>query len=1332
MSVTQFYPYIQKFIEIFQISPNVIWSFQVRDPAEKDIKFWDQKRLLTNGDWLDHFSQKAICIDKRKKIYRSAIALRLTSLTSDDVRVFVLDCDNSAAVAAVWDKIIPELDRRGVDWIWETSGIDGDRGHLFVRTECKLKIQKLWAESLFAAVGLDPRDRKFKFELYPAFKPENIIRPPGALHLRNNNCNECLFKDRSSSDPLEIMKMFAEARPLSEAEMLLTISTDERNAKRAELAPVRRALSLRRTFYYSPLHLPVPDDLPPLIKTVAGSCPAVNRLINAIATDNFANDGNEKHQAILSLSGLAMYNDMVHKGRYGDSGMEWFEKYIQRYRSEPFDSHHWIAEKEQFEGSPQRILTSCKTWDRVLGWCEGCRWKNRVGFERPTQLYWGKQIKRENMRALKLVTHDQIRKTTFVQVRDRLRQLLTSGRYERKAILVCSPQGSGKCHKKDTPVLMHDGTTKFVQDVAVNDLLMGPDSLPRRVVSLARGQDQMFEIRPKKGESFTVNAAHILSLKFSGNDYGLKTGDIVNLPVQEFLQKNKDFKFRSMLWRSPVEFEPKPVLIDPWMLGYWLGDGDSSKPEITTIDSEVVNAASLCAEASGLSLYAKQDGRNCHYSLRQEIRRKDSNRFTVNLKHYELLKNKHVPQQYKSNSREVRLQLLAGLIDSDGSLSGGGYDWINKNKQLAEDFVWLCRSVGLAAYLTPCEKSCKRPDGIMFTGTYYRVSVSGDCSIIPCRVKRKQASERRQKKNVLVTNFEILDAGYGEYFGFEVDGPDRLYLLGDFTVTHNSVLIDQASVEIARMTEVSAAAVEQAINGKKILISVPTADLAIEHKKRIDAIGWQFGIKAFINASHERLMDKFVPALQPTFPGCPEAGNIKKHRDLGIGSMVYKDKYCNSCPLLETCPFPNQYSQNQDDKYQIVIVQHAHFTSPEAMESILKKHFDVMFVDEAIVDALISQVKARQIEWELLDALKSEFPWTEDVARWMRDGGYPAGKKIYPKLEEMEEVYKFFRAHEADWRIPMFLRYYNLEYLMDSELGLWVFSPLPTDRIPLLVITDATPPLEIYQYMLDDKDIEVFGADEILDYRKMNPKNKVIQVLDASMSKTSLRGPADDDGEYEYVRFFEILDFIMDKARGEYKDKKILITVYGGEFWRVAEEYILRNYADVGYGDRVILGKMSIGTNKFESCDVQFLVAGVYLSARDAHMHAFKLRVMANYWNRLKGRPILPNYYPYGVGDQASIERIDEPVYRIEPVGSGHCYLFEYPEFKYFRPVETFHWLAERYMIAKTQQALRLRYNDDKEKITYIFGKYFMPSFLITDSVLEEDLLGYLRISDQE
>lgn len=143
--------------------------------------------------------------------------------------------------------------------------------------------------------------------------------------------------------------------------------------------------------------------------------------------------------------------------------------------------------------------------------------------------------------------------------------------------------------------------------------------------------------------------------------------------------------------------------------------------------------------------------------------------------------SKFIPHDYKVSSRKDRLELLAGLIDTDGHLHTGCFDFISKSVVLANDLAFVARSLGFAASIRECLKSAHASH----VGTYHRVSISGDISHIPCRIKRKQCGLRIQKKSVLRTGFKINKLGIEPFYGFTLDGDGR-YLLGDFTVTHNS------------------------------------------------------------------------------------------------------------------------------------------------------------------------------------------------------------------------------------------------------------------------------------------------------------------------------------------------------------------------------------------------------------------------------------------------------------------------------------------------------------------------------------------------------------------
>jgi hypothetical protein len=351
--------------------------------------------------------------------------------------------------------------------------------------------------------------------------------------------------------------------------------------------------------------------------------------------------------------------------------------------------------------------------------------------------------------------------------------------------------GTGKCMKKGTPIMMSDGSIELVENIKVDDFLMGDDSMPRRVLSVARGQDKMYDIIPIKGEKYTVNQEHILCLKASGfpklcrnnyksntnynvqwiqnNEFQSKTfsfqektknneleikaiaekfynsilnnpetsDNVIEIAVKDYLELSDKKKTLLKGYKVPVDFPERELPIDPYMIGYWLGDGTYSESCITLENT---------------------------------------------LKGLNLLNNKHIPMIYKCNSRENRLKLLAGLLDRHGNLdkSSSGFDLnLEKNQALMDDVIYLARSLGFACYKNTSSTYIGR-------SLRDRIHISGNgLEEIPTQIPRKKALQRKQIKDLLVTSIKVEYVNEDDYYGFTLDGNCR-YLLGDFSVTHNT------------------------------------------------------------------------------------------------------------------------------------------------------------------------------------------------------------------------------------------------------------------------------------------------------------------------------------------------------------------------------------------------------------------------------------------------------------------------------------------------------------------------------------------------------------------
>ena len=251
------------------------------------------------------------------------------------------------------------------------------------------------------------------------------------------------------------------------------------------------------------------------------------------------------------------------------------------------------------------------------------------------------------------------------------------------------PCGRGKCLAKDTPVIMFDGSIKMVQDVLVGDLLMGDDSTPRTVLSLARGREQMYRVSsPNSGDQtgYVVNKSHILSLK------NCKTNELLDISVVDYLRMNHrkpGHHYRG--YRVPIEFPHREVPDDPYMVG--------------------------------VSLFSETGP-------------------------------KQIPPEYKCNSRDIQLGLFAGIIDTVQCtcLDGTHYEFAISSPVLYDDVVFLARSLGF--FVEKCRgnvlRICIHPPNLLY-------DIKLEC------------------------------IGIDAYYGFEIDG-NRRFLLGDATVTHNTIM----------------------------------------------------------------------------------------------------------------------------------------------------------------------------------------------------------------------------------------------------------------------------------------------------------------------------------------------------------------------------------------------------------------------------------------------------------------------------------------------------------------------------------------------------------------
>jgi hypothetical protein len=323
-----------------------------------------------------------------------------------------------------------------------------------------------------------------------------------------------------------------------------------------------------------------------------------------------------------------------------------------------------------------------------------------------------------------------------------------------------------KCFVSDTKILMHNGITKSIQDIEVGDHLHNAfTSKPHIVVKLDHGLDILYTVVNKDNCVYTVNGSHILSLKyykhktityiidksiyrvswFDNELISEKTQDFIYSEYNKEIILNKAFEFLKIVnedlfvyisvksfiklknsiksklygYRASVEFSEIQTRFHPYFLGKWI---------CTTTEKNI----------SG------------------------------------------IPNEYKINSKNKRLSLLGGLIDSSGGINRNNefeFEFYQslENGDIIDDVMYICRSLGFKCTKSRCTK---------FDDTW-QVTIFG---------KNIEKIPTLHPDNVIVNKFE-LDGDSSEitvvkrvrnnYYSIQLANTDETYnrvLLGDFTV----------------------------------------------------------------------------------------------------------------------------------------------------------------------------------------------------------------------------------------------------------------------------------------------------------------------------------------------------------------------------------------------------------------------------------------------------------------------------------------------------------------------------------------------------------------------
>ena len=314
-------------------------------------------------------------------------------------------------------------------------------------------------------------------------------------------------------------------------------------------------------------------------------------------------------------------------------------------------------------------------------------------------------------------------------------------------------------------------------------------------------------------------AKKLLSRAEFDPDY-VEDGDIFVMNVEQYFNACnhtlrgdhlQGFKIPLPIFKALVELP-----LDPYYLGMWLGDGSKGDVVVTTSDYEIRDSLeSLASKYNDLIVtidhvqapgYISPEG-IVATKYTYQYRLKNIDKYTETpvmraLKDLKVYKNKHIPDIYMNASEEDRYKLLAGLIDTDGSLYGtNGEDCCYKfgqserNGILVAQFRTLALTLGFNARIisqrdtSPVGHDTFR-DGRK-THIHYMTAITGKNMLkVPCLIERKKASIILKDHNFIAGNtsriiiqpiIESPQKTYGEYIGIAVDGNNK-FILSDCTV----------------------------------------------------------------------------------------------------------------------------------------------------------------------------------------------------------------------------------------------------------------------------------------------------------------------------------------------------------------------------------------------------------------------------------------------------------------------------------------------------------------------------------------------------------------------
>lgn len=369
-------------------------------------------------------------------------------------------------------------------------------------------------------------------------------------------------------------------------------------------------------------------------------------------------------------------------------------------------------------------------------------------------------------------------------------------------LLVYGTPGIGKAQPLTANVLTPTGFVELGQ-LRVGDPVIGSNGRPCSVLGIyPQGAKEVFRVTFRDGSSTECCDDHLwFTTTENERDRGLRGAVRTLRDIRNSLRCGTRFNHAVPRVRA-VEFETKSLPVDPWLLGMYLGDGHTGTSAIITnpeADIQDRVRAAVAVDGDRVQLYDRM-----HMRLVSADR--TGTEFKAALVRLGLAgavaESKFVPPVYLLGSAAQRLELLRGLIDSDGYVvCPGSVEYSTVSPRLSRDFCFLVRSLGGSARVVT-KRGAYTKSGVRHgCQLVYRIHASFPPEITPVSSEKHLAKWGEAEWRILHTIRDVEYVGRKECLCIRIDALDSLYVTDDFILTHNSTFGSQAPSPVFVPTE---------------------------------------------------------------------------------------------------------------------------------------------------------------------------------------------------------------------------------------------------------------------------------------------------------------------------------------------------------------------------------------------------------------------------------------------------------------------------------------------------------------------------------------------------